>query len=140
VSLNFGPCHPTEVDSGAATCSMALGSASLRGSTDAATCPTAPSDMCITGIKKCLAALGTQLGPCVTKVCSHVTEAPARYAHMLPRRLQDVRTDDIIITCKTCGHAATVWLNSATPHSCPLTGTVSRGCDPIGRDVSHRHH
>jgi hypothetical protein len=40
-------------------------------------CPTAPSGLWTTGIKKSLAALGTQLGPRVSKARSCITEAPA---------------------------------------------------------------
>jgi hypothetical protein len=39
-------------------------------------CPTAPGGLWITGIKKCLAALGTQLGSRVSKSRLCVTEAP----------------------------------------------------------------
>jgi hypothetical protein len=63
-----------------------------------------------------------------------------RYAHVLPRLLQDVQADNIIITYKTCGYATTVWLNSAVSCGCPLTGTIGRGCDPTGatgRDIAH---
>jgi hypothetical protein len=50
---------------------------SLEGSYGAITCPTGPSELWTTGIKKCLAALVTQLGSRISKVCSYVTEAPA---------------------------------------------------------------
>jgi RNase P subunit RPR2 len=40
-----------------------------------------------------------------------------RHASVLPRRMQDVRADDIIMTCKPCGqelqHHATVHLHAA---------------------------
>jgi hypothetical protein len=39
-------------------------------------CPTAPGGLWITGIKKCLAALGIQLGSRVSKSRLCVTEAP----------------------------------------------------------------
>jgi hypothetical protein len=50
-----------------------------------------PSGLWTTGIKKCLAAPGTQLGSHVFKARSRVTEAPARRVT----------------------HVATVWFNSA---------------------------
>jgi hypothetical protein len=62
-----------------------------------------------------------QLGSRVTMVRPHVTEA-----------LEDMQTCNVIITCKTYGHAAIVWLNTVAPHGCPLTGTIGRGCDPTG--------
>jgi hypothetical protein len=40
-------------------------------------CPTPPGGLWITGIKKSLAALGTQLGSRVSKARSCVTEVPA---------------------------------------------------------------
>jgi hypothetical protein len=40
-------------------------------------CPTAPGGLWITGIKKGLAALATQLGSCVSMARSCITEAPA---------------------------------------------------------------
>jgi hypothetical protein len=40
-------------------------------------CPTAPGGLWTTGIKKGLAALGTQIGSHVSKARSCVTEAPA---------------------------------------------------------------
>jgi hypothetical protein len=52
-------------------------SAFLRGSSGAATCHTAPGGLWTTGMKKGIAALGTQLGSCVSKARSCVTEAPA---------------------------------------------------------------
>jgi hypothetical protein len=90
-----------ELSSGAATCSLAPDLASLsrwalplphvpwlralpprEESSSAATYPMAPSGLCTTGIKKGLAALGTQLGLHVSKARSCVTEAPARRADM----------------------------------------------------------
>jgi hypothetical protein len=46
-------------------------------SSDAATWPTTLGELCTTGIKKDLVALGTQLGSRVFKAHSCVTEAPA---------------------------------------------------------------
>jgi hypothetical protein len=46
-------------------------------SSGAATCPLATSGSWTTGIKKGLAALGTQLDSCISKACSCVTETPA---------------------------------------------------------------
>jgi hypothetical protein len=51
---------------------------------------------------------------------------------VLPRCLQDVCTYNVIITCKTCEHAATMRLNSTALCAYPLTSTVGRGCDPTG--------
>jgi hypothetical protein len=45
-------------------------------------CPMAPDGLWTTGIKKGLAALGTQLGSCVSKARSCVTEAPTRRADL----------------------------------------------------------
>jgi hypothetical protein len=101
-----------EVSSGAATCSSAPDFTSLpkwtsalprvpclqtlppRGETSGvATYPTTPSGLWTTGIKKCLATLGTQLGSRIFKACSRVTEVPARRVHIQRHHnLQDVRT------------------------------------------------
>jgi hypothetical protein len=48
-----------------------------RGAPGAATCPTAPGGLWTIGIKKGLAALGTQLGSRVSKAHSCITKAPA---------------------------------------------------------------
>jgi hypothetical protein len=50
---------------------------SFEGSSGAAMCLTVLGGLWITGIKKSLAALGTQLGSCVSKACSYVTEVTA---------------------------------------------------------------
>jgi hypothetical protein len=93
MSLSSGPYLPAKVGSGAAMCQMAPASASSRGSSEAATCPTTPSGLWTIGIKKDLTALGTQLGSHISKVCSRVTEAPARHVGMRHHHnLQDVRT------------------------------------------------
>jgi hypothetical protein len=63
-------------------------------------------------IKKGLATLGTQLGSRVLKARAHVPKAPNARAIM---GQQDVQIGGIIIACKTCGQASTVWLNSAAP-------------------------
>jgi hypothetical protein len=70
-----------------------------------------------------------------------------RHAHALPRRLQNVRADGVIKTCKPCGQAlqhraivhhrivdhSQAWCYSITPCSRPLTGMVGRGYNLIGR-------
>jgi hypothetical protein len=63
--------------------------------------------------KKCIAGLPMQLGSRVSKTRTHVPKTHDARAIM---GLQDVRTDDVIITCKTCGHDAIVQLNSVMPH------------------------
>jgi hypothetical protein len=85
---------------------------------------------------------GTATCPSALDLTSQPRWTPVlpRYAHALPRLLQDVHADNIIITYKTYGHATTVWLNSAVSCGYPLTGTIGRGCDPIGvtgRDITH---
>jgi hypothetical protein len=50
---------------------------SLEGSYGAVTCFMGPGELWTTGIKKCLAALGTQLGSRISNACSYVTEAHA---------------------------------------------------------------
>jgi hypothetical protein len=98
VFLSSGPHLPAKVGSGAPTCPMALGSVSPSGElrrchvflsfgphlpaevgSGAATYPTASSGLWTTGIKKGLAALGTQLGSHVYKTRSYVTEVPVRH-------------------------------------------------------------
>jgi hypothetical protein len=59
VSRGPGPRLLAEVSSGAATCQLAS------------------DGLWTTGIKKGLAVLGTQLGSCVSKACSCITEASA---------------------------------------------------------------
>jgi hypothetical protein len=98
VSRGPGPHLLAEVSFAVAMCPSAPGLASLsrwalalphvlwlwalppRGESSGAA--TAPSGLWITGIKKCLAILGTQLGLRVFKVRSCVTEASARRAYM----------------------------------------------------------
>jgi hypothetical protein len=77
VSLGSRACLLDKVSSGAATCPTAPSSAFLRGSSGIATCSMASSGLWTTRIKKGLAALGTQLGLCVFKAHSCITEAPA---------------------------------------------------------------
>jgi hypothetical protein len=57
-------------------------------SSDATTSPTAPSGLWTTGIKKGLAALGTQLGSRVSKACSCITKVPVRRAGCYSAALQ----------------------------------------------------
>jgi hypothetical protein len=57
---------------------------------DAATCPAALNGSWVSGIKKNLVGLDMQLGSCVSKVRSHVTEAPARCEGK--RRHHDLQT------------------------------------------------
>jgi hypothetical protein len=59
VSRGPGPCLFAEVSSGAATCQSV------------------PGGLWTTGIKKGLAVLGTQVGSCVSKARSCITEASA---------------------------------------------------------------
>jgi hypothetical protein len=63
-------------------CHMALASPPREESSGAATYPTAPSGLWITGIKKDLTAPDMQLSSHVSKARSRVTEAPARRADM----------------------------------------------------------
>jgi 5-methylcytosine-specific restriction endonuclease McrA len=63
--------------------------------------------------KKCIAGLPMQLGSRVSKARPHVPKTHDARAIM---GMQDVWTDDVIITCETCGQDATVQLNSVTPH------------------------
>jgi hypothetical protein len=49
---------------------------------------------------------------------------------VLPRRLQDVRADDVTITYKTCIPTATVPRYSAAPRDRPLAGAVGRSYNP----------
>jgi hypothetical protein len=63
-------------------CHVAPASPPREESSGAATYPTAPSGLWTTGIKKGVAALGTQLGSHVSKAWSRVTEAPARREDM----------------------------------------------------------
>jgi hypothetical protein len=70
-----------------------------------------------------------------------------RHARALPRRMQDVWANGVIMTCKPCGQAlqhhaivhrgatdrSQVWRYSTTPCNKLLVGTVGRGYDPIGR-------
>jgi hypothetical protein len=59
-------------------CAPRLGALpSWEGSSGATMCPTTLDGLWTIGIKKGLAALGTQLGSCVSKVCLYVNEAPA---------------------------------------------------------------
>jgi hypothetical protein len=90
VPLGSGPCLPAWEGSSAATCLMAL--PPPRGeSSGGTTCPTALSELWTIGIKKGLAALGPQLGLCISKTRLHVTKAPARCADMRCHHiLQDV--------------------------------------------------
>jgi hypothetical protein len=68
-----GPCLPARGGSGAVTCPTSLrGSRALR-------------------IKKCLAATA------YNKACVF-----SRHIRTLPRRLQDVQSDDVIMTYKPC--------------------------------------
>jgi hypothetical protein len=84
MSLSSGPHLPVGV---------ASGSASSRGSSGVATCPTAPNGLRTTGIKKVLAILGMQLGSRVSKMRSCVTETSARHVDMRRHHnLQDVGT------------------------------------------------
>jgi hypothetical protein len=80
VSLNFGPRLTAEMDSGTATCLMAMGSASPRWEL---WCYHVSHGLQrgVDHRNKVLAALGTQLGPRVSKVRSHVTEVLARRAN-----------------------------------------------------------
>jgi hypothetical protein len=96
VSCSFGPHLPTKVrsgattcltapdltslisrGSGAATCPMALGSASSRGELRCCHVPHGPSELWTTGMKKCLAGPDTQLSSHVSKARLRITEAPA---------------------------------------------------------------
>jgi hypothetical protein len=54
-------------------------------------------------IRKGLASLPMQLGPCVFMARTHVPYAPDARAIM---GLQDMWTGDVIITCKTCGQGS----------------------------------
>jgi hypothetical protein len=49
-----------------------------------------------------------------------------RYARTLPRRLQDVRTDDVIMTCKAYRHEATVSRWAADRLRARLVGAITR--------------
>jgi hypothetical protein len=62
-----------------------------------------------------------------------------RYAHALPRCLQDVREDIIIITCKTCRHVAKMPLYGAVSRYQSLVGVIGRSYDPIVRDYVADH-
>jgi hypothetical protein len=53
-----------------------------------------------------------------------------RHAHALPKRLPDVRADDVIIAYKTCRQVATVPRNNAAPRGWPITGVTGRERDP----------
>jgi hypothetical protein len=75
VSLSSGPCLLDEVRSDAATCPMAPSSAFLRVELRCCHVPHGPSGLWTTGIKKGLAALGTQLGSRVFKARSCITKA-----------------------------------------------------------------
>jgi hypothetical protein len=77
VSLSSIPCLLDDVSSGAVTCPTALGSAFLRWELQCYHVPHGPSGLWTTGIKKDLAALGTQLGSCVSEARSCVTEVSA---------------------------------------------------------------
>jgi hypothetical protein len=135
-----GPCLLAKVSSDAATCPSTLDLASLLrwaltlprvpwlralpprgGSSGATTCPMAPSGLWTTGIKRGLAALNTQLGSCVSKVRSHVAEAPAGHADKRRHHnQQDVRTDRYS-AAQQCSAA-----------QLPTHGHGWRGYDPTG--------
>jgi hypothetical protein len=82
VSPSSEPRFPVEVGSGASTCPMAPGSASLRGRAPVLSHLYGSCRLWKTGIRKGLAALGTQLSLHVSKVRSHVTKASTRRADM----------------------------------------------------------
>jgi hypothetical protein len=91
------------------------------GSSGAATCPTPPSGLWTTGIKRSFTALKMQLGSHVSKVRSHVTEVPARHANrQCHHNLQDMQT---------CRYSVA---QQCSPRCCPFTCIVGRGCDPTG--------
>jgi hypothetical protein len=68
-------------------------------------------------IKKFLASLSMQLGSCVLKAHTHVPYVPDVRAIM---GLQDVRTDGVIITHRTCGYVS----YSTTPTLLVTRGTL----------------
>jgi hypothetical protein len=79
-------------------------------------------------------------------VCNKAHVFP-RYACMLPKHLQDVRADGVIMTYKPCKHArqhhaivhhhitdrSQVGCYSAAPRDWPLAGVIARGYDPTRR-------
>jgi hypothetical protein len=85
-------------------------------------CPTALSWSWTTGIKNGLAALGTQLGSCVSKARSRVTEVLARHAdRRCYHNLQDMWTCHYSMA-QQCSVARLTTQN-----------VVGRGCDPARR-------
>jgi hypothetical protein len=106
VSLDLRLHLLAEVSSGATTCPMASGSVFLRGELQcchvfygSGFClsergapmlprPTAPDGLCTIGIKKCLAALGAQLGSRISMARSCVSEALANVQAAIVRSPQ----------------------------------------------------
>jgi hypothetical protein len=84
-----------------------------EGSGAATTCLAVSSGLWASSIKKSLVDLPVQLGSHVSNTRTLVSMVPDVRAVM---GLQDVRAGSAVNACKTCGHAATVWLNSAALH------------------------
>jgi hypothetical protein len=78
-----------------------------EGSGATTACPAVPCGPWASNIKESLADLPVRLDPHVPNARAHVSKAPDVKAIM---GLQDVRVDNAINVCNTCGHVATVRL------------------------------
>jgi hypothetical protein len=110
MTYDSGPRRPAQEGSGTSTRSMVL------------------REPRVVRIKKCLAATDVQRGSHVNEVCPHVTEVSTRRG-----------ADIIIITCKTCRHAATMPLYGAMSRCQSLAGVIGRSYDPIVRGYVADH-
>jgi hypothetical protein len=138
VSIRSGARLPTEVGSGAITCSEAL---DLLGGLWSTMCPMAPDSTSLRGglwvamslvvpcgprasiMKKSLAILPMQQGSPDPNAWAHISKVSDARAI---KGLQDVWADIAVHASKTCKQAATVWLQcsvSPVDHS-PSTATV----------------
>jgi hypothetical protein len=84
----------------------------------------------VLSIKKSLTDMPVQLGTHVSNAHKHVSKAPHVRAIMC---LQDVQTDSVVNTCKTCGQASTMRLQYGASTMDHSTDTAIVPSDSIAR-------